>query len=140
MNKSIDHAYHSVLPIWASIASGTLAGSIPVLVSNVPETLKTRMQLDGEVTRTGYRTQRQYVNVIDALKKTVKFDGLRGLHAGLGAALIHQAILDGLRLGLFEPIRTKLQQLTGLGNNNFPVKIVSGALAGQIGIIAASPL
>jgi solute carrier family 25 protein 34/35 len=65
-----------------------------VLFSNIPETIKTRLQLDGELADP---KARQYKGIVDAFRKTWQYEGIRGLHAGLVPALMYQAIMNGLR-------------------------------------------
>lgn len=58
------------------------------------EVAKTRLQLDGELGArggidplTGKVRPKVYNNAVDALRKTWKFEGIRGLQRGLGAAV-----------------------------------------------------
>ena len=129
------------LRTWASIASGSLAATGAVFISNIPETIKTRMQLDGEATRmSGSGTTKQYANIFDAYRKIVRQEGFRALHAGLGPAIGIQVIMNGLRLGLFDPIQRMIRGITKCGDQNLLNKVVSGAMSGTIGVIISSPL
>lgn len=129
------------LRTWASIASGSVAATGAVFISNMPETIKTRMQLDGEASRqSGMRVGKQYANIFDAYKKIVRQEGFRALQAGLGPAIGIQVIMNGLRLGLFEPIQRQIRDLTNCGEQNVVNKVVSGATSGAIGVIMSSPL
>lgn len=56
-----------------------------VTFSNPPEVAKTRLQLQGELAKSG--GQKVYKNAIDVLAKTWKNEGIRGLQRGLGAAV-----------------------------------------------------
>jgi len=130
-----------ILRTWASIASGSLAGATAVLITNMPETIKTRLQLDGEASKqTGRSTGKQYANIFDAYKKIVRYEGFRALQAGLGPSIGIQIIMNGLRLGLFEPIQRINREITKCGEQNVLNKIVSGAMGGTIGVIFSSPL
>ncbi|CAF5024706.1 unnamed protein product [Rotaria sp. Silwood1] len=79
--------------------SGSLATSGACLFTNMSETVKTRVQLDGEATRDGIATKRQYKSLLDAYVKIAKHEGIKGLQAGLGGAIAVQIVLNGLRLG-----------------------------------------
>jgi len=130
-----------VLRTWASIASGSLAATGAVFVTNMPETIKTRMQLDGEVSKQkGINIEKQYANVFDAYKKIVRQEGFKALQAGLGPAIGIQIIMNGLRLGLFEPIQKIIKDVTKCEEHNILVKVVSGATSGAIGVTFSSPL
>jgi len=129
------------LRTWASVGSGSLAATGAVFITNMPETIKTRMQLDGEASKTsGVSTGKQYANIFDAYKKIVRQEGFKALQAGLGPAIGIQVIMNGLRLGLFEPIQRINRDITKCGEHNVLNKVVSGAISGAIGVTASSPL
>lgn len=76
--------------------SGALAASTAVTVTNIMEVAKTRLQLDGELgksitidPKSGQTIvgKKVYTSAWDALRKTYKFEGIRGLQRGLGAAV-----------------------------------------------------
>jgi solute carrier family 25 protein 34/35 len=129
------------LRTWASLVSGSLAGTGAVFFTNMPETIKTRMQLDGEAsTRNGISTGKQYANIFDAYKKIVRNEGFKALQAGLGPAIGIQIVMNGLRLGLFEPIQKINRDLTKCNEQNVLNKVISGATSGAIGVTISSPL
>ncbi|CAF1317324.1 unnamed protein product [Adineta ricciae] len=129
------------LRTWESIASGSLAATCAVFISNMPETIKTRMQLDGEASkRDGSSRPKQYHSTWDAYRKIVRQEGFRALQAGLGPAIGIQIIMNGLRLGLFEPIQRTIRDTTKSREHNVLIKLTSGAISGAIGVIASSPL
>ncbi|KAJ9096222.1 hypothetical protein QFC20_006466 [Naganishia adeliensis] len=68
---------------------GGLAGCAAVTVSNIPEVMKTRLQLQGELMKTS-DAQKVYKNVFDVFRKTWANEGLRGLQRGLGPAYAYQ--------------------------------------------------
>ncbi len=129
------------LRTWASIASGSLAATGAVFISNMPETIKTRLQLDGEASKhNGLGRQKQYTNTFDAYRKIVRQEGFKALQAGLGPAIGIQVIMNGLRLGLFDPIQKRIKDITKCRDQNILNKVVSGAISGAIGVTASSPL
>ena len=129
------------LRTWAFMMSGSLAATGAVLITNMPETIKTRMQLDGEAPKqTSIGTTKQYANIIDAYKKIVRQEGFRALQAGLGSAIGIQVIMNGLRLGLFEPIQKVIRDVTKCKEQNVLNKVVSGAISGAIGVTVSSPM
>jgi len=68
-------------------------------------------------------------------------EGFRGLLAGLGTAYCYQIMLNGCRLGFYEPIRTSLTKLLYDDANvqSFGVNIISGASSGVLGAAVGSP-
>ena len=124
------------LPLWAQIASGSTAACLSVVFTNVPEVVKTRLQLDGEGAKHG--VQRQYKGVVDAFIRIGRQEGLRGLQAGLGAAFLHQSMMNGARLGCYEPIQNALVE-AGATPGSTLTRIAAGALSGGLGATLGSP-
>ena len=56
-------------------------------MSNPAEVAKTRLQLQGELVKTGYKPV--YFGPLDVLNKAWKFEGLGGVQRGLGAAVAY---------------------------------------------------
>lgn len=81
-----------------------------------------------------------------------KNEGLRGLMRGLNCAYVYQMMLNGCRLGFYEPIRTHANSLLltrsfshahdpqATAMQNLPINIFSGASSGIIGAALGSPL
>lgn len=66
-----------------------------------------------------------------------KHEGVRGIQRGLSAAYVYQILLNGTRLGLFEPVR---QGLSKGGFTPYFASLTSGAICGAVGAAVASPL
>ncbi|KAH9430885.1 hypothetical protein MCOR02_008207 [Pyricularia oryzae] len=71
----------------------------------------------------------------------VRNEGLGGIYRGISCAYVYQILLNGCRLGFYEPMR---QTLTGLFYNdknqqNLGINIFCGASSGIIGAAAGSP-
>ncbi|CAO3600400.1 unnamed protein product [Absidia cylindrospora] len=88
---------------------GGLAACIAVTFTNPIEVVKTRLQLQGELVRTGSLSAaaRPYHNSFQALKVVFQNEGIRGLQRGLGVAYFYQVCLNGSRLGLYEPVHLR---------------------------------
>ena len=76
--------------------------------------------------------------------KVFRNEGLSGIQRGLGVAYLYQIILNGTRLGLYEPIKSGIQSsMTAVDpNHSYQIfsMITSGALTGVLGAFLASPL
>ncbi|CDZ96261.1 oxaloacetate carrier [Phaffia rhodozyma] len=118
---------------------GGLAAVTAVTFSNIPEVCKTRLQLQGEL---GKMTEKVYSSVFDVARKTWKNEGIRGLQRGLGTAYGYQVLLNGSRLGFYEPIRRSAMKLVGKSpdDQNFAVAVAAGAGSGCIGASLGNPL
>jgi hypothetical protein len=76
--------------------------SLTHLTANVAETMKTRLQLQGELVKADANVEKVYRNVGDVFRKTWKNEGIRGLQRGLMPAYGYQVLLNGSRLGEFK--------------------------------------
>lgn len=127
------------LTVWASVLSGALAACGAVLFTNVPETVKVRLQLDGEGAARG--AARQYASLRDAVSKIVRQEGALALQAGLRPALIYQAIMNGCRLGLYEPMQRGVSAAAGgaAPPGSTAAKVLASAASGVVGVVLGNP-
>ncbi|KAH9947120.1 mitochondrial carrier [Amylocystis lapponica] len=121
-------------------ACGGLAACIAVTISNPAEVAKTRLQLQGELVKGG--GEKVYRNTLDVVTKTWKNEGIRGIQRGLGPAYAYQILLNGCRLGFYEPIRRWTNSTIGVSPDmQLPLtSVFSGALSGAIGASFGNPL
>ncbi|KAI0756274.1 mitochondrial carrier [Daedaleopsis nitida] len=118
---------------------GGTAACVAVTVSNPAEVAKTRMQLQGELAKKG--TAKVYKNSLDVIAKTWRNEGVRGIQRGLGPAYVYQILMNGSRLGFYEPIRKKVNGLVGVKpTDQIPLtSLLSGAMSGVIGACFGNP-
>ncbi|KAJ8469400.1 hypothetical protein ONZ51_g9011 [Trametes cubensis] len=112
---------------------GGMAACVAVTVSNPAEVAKTRMQLQGELAKKG--GEKVYKNALDVIAKTWRNEGIRGVQRGLGPAYVYQILMNGSRLGFYEPIRRQCNKLIGADpTDQIPfTSVFSGAASGIIG-------
>ncbi|KAF8323850.1 oxaloacetate carrier [Clavulina sp. PMI_390] len=117
---------------------GGLAGCAAVTVSNPAEMAKTRLQLDAELNR----GKKVYSGPADVFKRTWKNEGIRGIQRGLAPAYLYQILLNGSRLGFYEPIRRFYNQSLGLDPDRVSpgLAVAAGATSGIIGAMLGNPL
>ncbi|KAI7701261.1 hypothetical protein KC353_g15415 [Hortaea werneckii] len=133
-----------------SFIAGGVAACGAVTVTHSFETVKIRLQLQGEL-QTRKDAPKLYRGVLHGVKVIYQNEGMRGLLRGLNCAYIYQMTLNGCRLGSYEPIRTSLNSLilhrdihhlhdtTSKAHQSLPVNIFSGASSGILGAAAGSP-
>ncbi|GAA5804599.1 mitochondrial carrier domain-containing protein [Helicostylum pulchrum] len=123
---------------------GGLAACGAVTFTNPWEVVKTRLQLQGELVRAGTlsKADRPYRNSFQALKVVFQHEGIRGAQRGLSVAYFYQICLNGSRLGLYEPVHTKIIQTFHLKSDSsiLAAGVFSGAFAGVVGAVLGSPL
>ncbi|KAI0001885.1 mitochondrial carrier [Russula vinacea] len=119
---------------------GGAAASVAVTFSNPAEVAKTRLQLQGELVKGGGK--KVYKNAFDVFAKTWRNEGIRGIQRGLPPAYAYQILLNGCRLGFYEPIRRATNQLIGSNaKEQIPVtSVFAGAASGVVGAILGNPM
>lgn len=126
----------------SSFIAGAAAACMAVTATNPLEVVKTRLQLQGELAKQQPNSApRIYRGVLQGMRVILKTEGIRVLQAGLSPAYVYQVMLNGSRLGLYEPTRRVANQLFGLGPEvrNYPIGIAVGALTGAMGAFLGSP-
>lgn len=133
-----------------SFIAGGIAACGAVTVTHSFETIKIRLQLQGEL-QAKKDAPKLYRGVFHGMSVVYGNEGLKGLLRGLNCAYVYQLLLNGCRLGFYEPIRTSLNSLVlhkSLGHKSdadvkalqsLPVNIFSGASSGVLGAMAGSP-
>jgi solute carrier family 25 protein 34/35 len=123
-----------------SFIAGGIAACGAVTVTHGFETVKIRLQLQGEL-QSKKEATRLYKGVFHGVGVIVKNEGFRGLLRGLNCAYIYQITLNGCRLGFYEPIRKTLTNAVYKDPNvqSFGINIFSGASSGILGAIGGSP-
>ncbi|KAF3985288.1 hypothetical protein FT663_05126 [Candidozyma haemuli var. vulneris] len=135
-----------------STLGGFIAGGIAacgaVTFTNPIELIKTRMQLQGELTSKS-NAPKVYKNPLQASVVIYKNEGLRGLQQGLLCGYVYQLGLNGCRIGLYEPSRfylTKFFNPSALKGDqysdvpqNLLVNVFAGFISGSAGAVLANP-
>lgn len=98
------------------------------------------MQLQGELQLKGNQPL-HYRGPLHGVGVILRHEGLRGIYRGLGCAYVYQVLLNGCRLGFYEPMR---KTLAGLFLKNekaqsLAINMFCGATSGIIGAAAGSP-
>ncbi|OCH89720.1 mitochondrial carrier [Obba rivulosa] len=119
---------------------GGAAACVAVTISNPAEVAKTRLQLQGELAKGN--VPKVYKNTLDVVVKTWRNEGIRGIQRGLGPAYVYQILLNGSRLGFYEPIRRRTNQLFGISPDEQrpATSVFAGAFSGTIGACLGNPL
>jgi len=120
--------------------AGGIAACGAVTATHPFETVKIRMQLQGELQDKGHQPK-LYRGPFHGVSVIVRNEGVRGIYRGLGCAYIYQVLLNGCRLGFYEPMRNALStaifkdgKTQSLGINMF-----CGAASGIMGAACGSP-
>lgn len=119
---------------------GGIAACGAVTATHPFETVKIRMQLQGELQHKGNQAL-HYRGPLHGVGVIVRNEGIKGIYRGIGCAYIYQILLNGCRLGFYDPMRKTLAGLIYKNENtqSLPINMVCGASSGIIGAAAGSP-
>ncbi|KAI8868301.1 mitochondrial carrier [Ramicandelaber brevisporus] len=132
---------------WFGFVSGGLAACAAVTFTNPFETVKIRLQLQGELAArapagTPPGAIGPYGNVFSSFATIYRNEGIRGLQKGLVPAYAYQFVMNGARLGLYQPLKGTMSELI-LGSrtaDHMAVNVLTGSMCGVIGAFFGSPL
>jgi solute carrier family 25, member 34/35 len=98
------------------------------------------MQLQGELQEKALQP-RLYKGPFHGVAIIVRNEGLGGIYRGIGAAYVYQMILNGCRLGFYEPMRKTLTSALFKDPNtqSLGINVFCGATSGVLGAAAGSP-
>ncbi|KAJ3364958.1 Mitochondrial oxaloacetate carrier protein [Allomyces javanicus] len=98
-------------PLLQGFTLGAGAACIAATFTNPMEVVKTRLQLQGELMRrheassTTSSFTRVYRSAPHAFGVILRSEGVRGLQRGLFPAYLYQCVMNGIRLGGYEPVK-----------------------------------
>ena len=115
---------------------GGCATMTAALFTNPIEVVKTRMQVQGELVRIG-RAQQLYTNPFQAFYLIGREEGLKGLQGGLGPAVLYQLMMNGTRLGAYEPLK-RLYTSNGERKEMWR-SVAAGSTSGVLSAVMGSP-
>ncbi|TID18771.1 mitochondrial carrier [Venturia nashicola] len=123
-----------------AFVAGGIAACGAVTVTHAFETVKIRLQLQGEL-QAKKDAVRLYRGVFHGVIVIYKNEGISGLLRGINCAYAYQLLLNGCRLGFYEPLRGSVTKAIYHDQNvqSFGINIFSGAASGVLGAMAGSP-
>lgn len=124
----------------SAFIAGGIAACGAVTATHPFETVKIRMQLQGELQTKGHQPH-HYRGPLHGVSIIVRNEGIRGIYRGIGCAYIYQILLNGSRLGFYEPMRHGLTSLifSDSKTQSLGINMFCGAASGVIGAAAGSP-
>lgn len=120
--------------------AGGIAACGAVTATHPFETVKIRMQLQGEL-QSSSSSPHFYRGPLHGVSVIVRNEGLGGIYRGIGCAYIYQILLNGCRLGFYEPMRHALATtiFNDAKTQNLGINMFCGAASGIMGAMAGSP-
>lgn len=130
-------------PPHSAFLAGGIAACGAVTLTHPFETVKIRMQLQGELRSSLSRSQLLYKGPFHGIAQIARLESPLALFRGLTCAYAYQLLLNGCRLGFYEPLRRMGNTLVfGGGSEGLQsagVNVACGAGSGMLGAAAGSP-
>lgn len=126
--------------ILTNVGLASSAGMMAVTFTHPLELTKTRLQLDQELIRKSKQQRPKYQGWLDCMITTVNKDGFRGLQRGLSAALLREAVFNGVRIGLYDPLLSLAHNpATEDALPSFGLKLATGLGVGALAAALCNP-
>ncbi|KAG0230261.1 hypothetical protein BGW42_001059 [Actinomortierella wolfii] len=116
---------------WHDFVAGTLAGMAQVTVGQPMDTIKTRLQIEGQSGR--------FSGPMDCLRKTIRNEGFLGLYKGMASPLVGVAAVNALLFGAYSNLKKIQEAYPGAPLTLGQIAIAGGG-AGVVNAILASPV
>jgi solute carrier family 25 protein 34/35 len=113
-----------------------LAPAIAVVFTNPFDTVKVRLQLQGQAGNTPAKIK--YLGTTDAITKIFKNEGIKGLQKGLTPAILREGSKNFFRIGMFDPIMSILHNPKD-GRAPGWKRALAGSLCGVMGALSCNP-
>jgi len=123
------------------MATASAASGLATVVANPFEIAKTRLQVQrglGSSTVQAGSVGTRYTGSINAITRIAKTEGLAGLYKGVGGFAGYRVSMNGVRLGLYHPVRRWLKQ-GRLHDSPFAVDLIAAGSTGGLGAVAGNP-
>ncbi|KAI4305138.1 hypothetical protein L6164_028524 [Bauhinia variegata] len=103
------------------------------------DTAKVRLQLQKKAAVTEGVSLPKYRGLLDTIQTIAREEGISALWKGIIPGLHRQCIYGGLRIGLYDPVKTFLVGSAFVGEISLYQMILAALLTGALAIIVASP-
>ena len=113
-----------------------LSGVTAAMIVHPIDTMKIRMQLQGELETAG--KPKRHRTIMHAAYSSYLKEGLHGPYKGLSASLARESSYTTIRLGLYEPYKQMLGAKEGV-KVPFYIQACAGMLSGLTGSALANP-
>lgn len=134
-----DHAAGSEISFVGRFASSAIAACFAELCTIPLDTAKVRLQLQKKAVIGDTAAAPKYKGMLGTVATIAREEGLAALWKGIIPGLHRQCLYGGLRIGLYEPVKSFFVGDDFVGDIPFSNKILAGLTTGAIAIAVANP-
>lgn len=125
------------LTILNRVISALITGAVGITVACPTDVVKIRLQAEG---RKAAGEPRRYNGSIDAYRKIVLEEGVKGLYSGLGANIIRNSVMNAAELASYDQIKSSIiARFPTISPDATSLHFICGLAAGFIAVVFASP-
>lgn len=125
----------------AKFAIGMLSGATASAISTPVEVSMVRMYNDGASSAANRDTSRGYRNIVDALYRIGRDEGVRGLWAGAGPTIVRSMVVNCVQLGTYDAAKERiLASSVTNGQDSVGVHLVASTVSGFCYSVATLPI
>ncbi|KAL0927010.1 hypothetical protein M5K25_003270 [Dendrobium thyrsiflorum] len=135
----VDTAARTEISFPGRFASSAIAACFAELCTIPLDTAKVRLQLQKKAVTGDAIAAPQYKGMLGTVATIAREEGLAALWKGIIPGLHRQCLYGGLRIGLYEPIKSVYVGDDFVGDISLSKKILAGLTTGAIAIAVASP-
>lgn len=119
---------------------GGVASAIATAIINPIEIVKTRLQLQrSSAPSTASLDMPHYRGVVHGLTTISHQEGFSALQRGVGSFVCYRFTLDGVRLGLYSPLRARLHNPNASSAQHLATDCMLGGFVGAISAVVSNP-
>lgn len=120
------------------ISAGLITGAIGICIASPTDVVKIRLQAEGKKPA---GVPRKYNGSIDAYKKIVAEEGVKGLYSGLFPNIIRNSVMNAAELASYDQIKSSVvRAFPKVHPDSKLLHIVCGLAAGFVAVVCASPV
>lgn len=124
------------IPLHHRILAALITGAGAILVASPTDVVKIRLQADGKKSK----EDRRYSGSIDAYRKIVKLEGIRGLYQGLLINVLRNCCMNAAELGTYDQVKSSLIKRYNIDAYSKLLHIACGSIAGFVAVTCLSCL
>nr|BAI49703.1 uncoupling protein [Lysichiton camtschatcensis] len=134
-----DHGPRTEISFAGRFASSAFAACFAELCTIPLDTAKVRLQLQKKAVTGDVAALPKYRGMLGTVATIAREEGLSALWKGIVPGLHRQCLFGGLRIGLYEPVKSFYVGDNFVGDIPLSKKILAGLTTGALAIIVANP-
>ncbi|ONK76844.1 uncharacterized protein A4U43_C02F410 [Asparagus officinalis] len=134
-----DHRSKTEISFAGRFASSAIAACFAEICTIPLDTAKVRLQLQKKAVSGDVATLPKYRGMLGTVSTIAREEGMAALWKGIVPGLHRQCVFGGLRIGLYEPVKSLYVGENFVGDIPLTKKILAGLTTGAIAITIANP-